>query len=291
MKNALTSDDLFAYIVMLGQVDHRPVVLVEGSEDSAIMDAHALDEHIQIMPGYGKQSVLGAAKLLFSAGVTRVICLVDSDLDHLFDAALSDPPNVVRSENHDFLADLLFACPELTQAIIRNFAQVEEADAYLAHESLTVEALLVGIAGMIGAMRATSIRHGLGISMARFPTPPLIDAFESGTLEAQILTISIGRSPADVSPALVADHLHAEIVDAGSLVSYSSGHDLLSALGSLVMTRWGGVGAPVIARAFRAAVACRCFSRTRFFGAVAAWGTGLGISTWDCLEPVMHERG
>ena len=186
MRSFLTGTDIFVEVQMQRQLDRRLVILTEGVEDCALLDAHLNDEVARSAPAYGKESALEAARLFSSNGVDYVIVLIDSDYDRITGLADAYPENIVSSEHADLVTDIFFACPPTFRQVLSSFTNREVRERNLSKQGLNASTYVATIAEAIGAVRFVSIREGLGLRMKAFPVEPLLGTFERGGIASRV---------------------------------------------------------------------------------------------------------
>lgn len=281
MRQYLDGDDVFAEIMMMFQVDRRITILVEGSEDAALIDPHINDLSCRSQIAYGKEAVLRAAQLAQAQGMQRVFAAVDRDFDRHEDL-VKFSSRISISEYHDLEVDILMNCPYCLKRLLYSHADRTKVIKYIGAQNTSVPQIAFAIAGHVGTLRLASVKQQLGLHLHNFPMAPLIEAFESGGLPAKIVRIAAARSRncslSDADLVLILEkHLEGSVFE-----SVSSGHDTINLLSAFIRERWGGVsGSDALGRAFRSSVDWECFSRLRIYVDFRNWGNDLGENVWE----------
>jgi hypothetical protein len=284
MMASLTGEDLYAYLRMMRQTDPRLVLLVEGAEDCVVLDPHLNDSHIQSVPGYGKLSVLRAAEILEAAGDSTVLCLVDSDLDEVVGRPMAPSNNLISTDHHDMVADLFFAIPEIFSRLVWTFGDRNKVKQFMTDFGLTPLQAVVKVTTPVGALRACSIQHGLGLNMSKYPMTEVIDMWNSDTFDAVVVSVGVTRSPhTSVTETQALQLLQTQVAAAPPTTMYCSGHDLISSSAAFISRLWGGsAGTRHLGQSFRAAVGCESIQSTGFFKKIRLWSLALGFEPWTC---------
>lgn len=281
MRSALTGVDIFNTVMMQRSLDKRLVVLVESPEDSGVIDPHLNTSKVQTFPGYGKESVLMAAHMFFTRQIAEVVAVVDADFDRYNGRQQQHPSNVVITEFYDLDADVIVHCPHALEAIVANFTDKTRRQSYLANHGVSMHDAVWGIATAVGEIRYCSIVRQCGLNLRGFPLHEVLKGYEQGSAQASVLTVAVARSPNAIMPT--ASEIATEIATISNIRHVASGHDLVSALATLIRKRWGGtVGDKLLASTLRSAVQCHCWKNTVVYRFVRDWARQFTVNAWTC---------
>lgn len=264
------------------QVDQRAIVLVEGQEDTALIDPHLNQEACRSEIAFGKQAVLRAAHLAELSGYSTVYAVVDRDFDSETDLQ-EYGGHISVSEYYDMQVDIFRHCPGILQRLLAAHADREKLRSHMHRLATRADDLLVQIAGRVGALRLLSVKKTLGILLKDFPMAPLIEAHENGELVEKISVIAIGRTKAVDKPtaADLQSMLEATIAE-HNLALLCAGHDLVNLLSALASGRWGGPsGSDAMGRAYRSTTDWECFAKLRVCADLRTWGEESGLVIWE----------
>ncbi|WP_082951188.1 DUF4435 domain-containing protein [Mycobacterium mantenii] len=281
MRQLLDGDTLYADLLMMRQVDHRIVILVEGEEDVAIVDPHLNTTTCRSEIGHGKRAVLRATELAKANGLDKVLAAVDRDFDDEKDIrAYSE--HISISDFYDLEVDILVRCNDLIQRVLASHADRDRLKSYLERKASSVITMIFEVAGHVGALRYASATQKLPLNLAKFPTGTLVQAYENGQLLEEIARIAAGKSKesgysdSDIVPLL------REAVGAVDFVAVACGHDVMGVLSAFIRVRWGGSsGADATGRACRSSVDWECFQRLRICQDFRSWGKEFGAAVWQ----------
>ena len=279
----LTGDDLFAYLLLLRDVDKRTVLLLEGPDDCAALDVHLDDAECQSLPGYGKKTVLGAIALVESQEMPRVVAILDSDLESP-EEEIPAQPSIIYTDYYDLDATIYFSGTAFHR-VVSNFADKEKTKAYLAQRNATsLLDLGARIAGAIGQMRQLSINSGRHIPLRELPLAKVlnVDSLEIDARRlAQVIHSKTHRLNLEEVENLIARALMP--IDIRLQQKRSSGHDLTAVLSYILRDRCGAkIGQATLSRALRASWSCAELARTRMYTAVANWSHVNNTKVWSC---------
>lgn len=113
MRGNLTPESLFSEVIMLlPHSSTTALVVLEGDNDISAL-APFVGKSVKLLPGNGKQNVLGAARLAAAdVRFNKTRFIVDRDYDFIASDELAYPPNVLVTRQHDLLMDILCVSKE-----------------------------------------------------------------------------------------------------------------------------------------------------------------------------------
>lgn len=280
MKEFIDGDTVFTVIKMMRQVDSRTVVLVEGVEDTAIIDPHLDATFCRSEIGYGKKNALEAAKLANDNGIGKVLTVVDRDFDCAAELK-QKAPHVSVSESYDLESDIFHRCSCVLRRVVSAHTNRDALNKHLQSVRLEMGELIVEIAGCVGVLRRISIRDALGLRLDKFPMHPLIDAHQASRLTEEVSALAVSRSnSASISTEELSSLLKSRMTEYDLRDSCCS-HDIVNLLSALISKKWGGPsGADALGRAYRSSVDWECFDQLPVCADLRAWGRELNAPVW-----------
>ncbi|MFC8665497.1 hypothetical protein [Streptomyces sp. NPDC057199] len=268
MQNNLTGDDLFSYIILLRSgPTAKKYLLCEGDSDCAVLDPHIEEDVCETIPGYGKNSVLDAIKIVSQQNMNDVAALLDRD----WQKDNSGLPDVaVTTDHYDIDATVFYAgdtCKRVVAAfcdrnIVRNF--LREGD-----WSSPVE-VATALAFPVGVLRKLNHEEGWGLRFSDTPFSEVALPSSGGVDLTKTVASALSRSKQprvteQEIPRIVSSAQRA-MEKAQDPHSFCCGHDLNSALAYLMFSKWSTrINRKTLERAMRAAFSCSEISSTTMF--------------------------
>jgi hypothetical protein len=284
MRERLTRDDLFSYILMLRPVCRKVILVVEGDTDYAALRAHIDHAEVNVIPGYGKDVISSAMKLVNEHDVPVVIALLDRDFGELM-SNYESQPNVFMTDRYDLDATIFFS-GDLCDRMAFALGEGEQIKALLADlDCPDLSHAVASLAGAIGVLRMISVREGLSLGMRDFPIGEVVrDDCRSVDLESLAdLALRRGPRPQPTRPSDLVKKMQMEFASSTDAYAYCSGHDLAKALAVILRKRGGAqVRWDFIERALRGAFNCSELRSTQMFSEMALWGQRQGRRIWNC---------
>ncbi|NII52149.1 hypothetical protein [Frigoribacterium endophyticum] len=231
MLNDLDGNDLFNTLMLERGHSTQACVVVEGETDFNLLADFLRNESLDIVVGYGKQSLLDASHSA-SVELPKIVFLVDADLDRLTGAIDGYSSNVVATDFYDLYMDAHAQDPEGLVRVARRFlekATISTADGI----DRAFEA-----AAAVGAARHVSKAATYDLNLHDFPVHLVMSASDGRTEISKVVDLALKRSK---PVGTTAEALSAEIserMSAPDCVFIVNSHDLLSAL-HFCCTRFG----------------------------------------------------
>ncbi|MFF3444012.1 hypothetical protein [Streptosporangium sp. NPDC002721] len=284
MRERLTADDLYAYVLMLKPVEKRAILIVEGDSDDAALAGHINDDEVNVIPGYGKGIIERVMSMVNDAGMREVGAVLDRDFGDIVTGD-SPPLNTFYSDMYDLDATI-FLSGSLCERVANNFSSVDAVRSItVSLGCVSIEQAVISLALPLGVLRLISVRDGLGLRLQDFPLGEVV-ADDCRMVDIEQLTVkAIQRSNDQVArgPKDLAADLMTELLDISDPKRMCSGHDLVRSLSVLLRKKSGVSMRPdTLERAFRAAFSCDLLCRTILYAEVGAWGRKMGREVWAC---------
>ena len=231
MREFLNADTLFNTIAMLRPERDGAFLVVEGSDDEYTLERH-VDSSVTIFSGLGgKSELVDAAVKVGQKDIALVYFVVDSDYDRLVDPPVMHAPQVVASDTHDLVMDLIFversAIHNTIRAHVRGNLQRRSA---FVPEKIVADAL--GLAFPVGLLRLLSVGNDWGLKLRDFPFGKLKS---SPPDPAEVVELALSKSPP------IAEGVDVPAALAGALDKYKDrdwsvvgDHDFFAALAKVL---------------------------------------------------------
>ncbi|MFD6156399.1 hypothetical protein ACFWF7_38630 [Nocardia sp. NPDC060256] len=279
MREALDGDTVFADMMMMRQVDSRIVLLVEGEEDTDVVDPHLNEDNCRSEIGHGKHAVLRAAELVTQNKVSGVLFAVDKDFDDPTKIRLTHR-HISVSEYYDLHSDILINCHESIKRL--TICHTKRDKFKIPPSSGSITTTIIEIAGPLGMLRYWSVKNQIGLNLAKFPSHLLVEASERNSLFDETVHIAYLRSTGlTVSETDMINALKQMASANSNLAPFCQSHDMIDIFSALIRQRWGGsVGKDYLANALRASVAFDCFQRLQIYKDLDEWGQEYGTAIW-----------
>jgi hypothetical protein len=268
---------------MLRNGGQESLLVVEGESDSLTLTPHINMSKARIVVGYGRESVEEAIRLSDQNQLERVVAIADSDVDrHIPRVKTFSSPNLIRTQNYDLEADILFA-ENFFEHLLYSQASRETIEAFLvANGTQTALDTLVKLAGSIGMTRVKSVENGYGLMLRELP----LGAFLlTNSTEFDFLALSAAIRSKSKHPkidnrrliSLLKRSFHLKSID----LTICCGHDLVCLLAG-ALTKWWGVNVKYgeIARMLRAALSRETFTSMRVYIDVKRWSDDNSCTIW-----------
>ena len=219
-------NSLYNEVVMLLESGRR-VILTEGDVDFDILKPHMHEDTSLVKGEGGRECVLRVADRIYDRGYLDALFLVDKDFEGVLKFPRTFSANVLPSECHDFVMDLIKACPMLLRLVLEQILNRERRSTKSkVRAEVTSEELIesaVDYALIMSAVRIYSLDNRRDWDL----TVPIFSTF--------------GRTIATVSQVvekiLQINGQSIDVVDIGSIVE-----DVEGALSSLSRNKFALVG-------------------------------------------------
>jgi hypothetical protein len=284
MRDLLTGDDLYAEILLLRD-ENKAVVVVEGPDDIDSLDAHISEDSCYLIPGYGKDSVEYAIRLVDQKGPTKVLAILDRDWVGILDVGL-ESANIVYTDLYDLDATIM-SLGNICKRVASSFCDNDRLKRHMSRTGASgIAEFAVRSSVAVGALRLIARERRLPLSVRDFPIGEIIDADGGDPDLRQLVTIAAAKAGRNVSIDVESTIglVDEKVREIGYQIRYCSGHDLAEALSAVMRKRWGSsVRAAVVIKALRSALSCHDLSTTRMFGEVQVWAASQRVEVWDCF--------
>lgn len=284
MRERLTADDLFSYILILRPVDKRTFLLLEGDSDYAALRAHIDESEVNVIPGYGKGIIVPAMSLVNSHAVPNVVTLLDQDFGALLPGSVVQP-NVFITDRYDLDATIFFSS-DLCDRMAFNFGDGDQIKSLISDLGCSdLARASANLALAVGVLRYISVRDGLRLNLRDFPIGEVVrDDCRSLDLEA-FASLALRRGPQSQPkrPNELVVEIRTEMAGVTDPYAYCSGHDLARAL-SVILRKRGGVSLKpdTVERALRGAFGCAEIRATRMYSELTIWAQQADRRMWVC---------
>lgn len=279
MKEALGPTALANLIRMIRSESPNPILVVEGEDDKFVVEPH-LDSQVRVLPGnIGKSSIILAAKEL---SVERLFFLLDRDLDDVILAEGTEfPKNVIRSNSHDLLMDLVSADSTYLERAVRALTRKANQQSEEQSSAQTLIDKSFDLAWCLVPVRIANQRRRFGIRLRDFPYGALSSV--SPTWEEVARTAAFKRSR-EVSLPILLEAIESERTAALKLGRQLVGdHDFFGAVSRVLRES----GADKITRehvetAFLSTVDCTLVAKAKWSAELGSLMQEQGIQAFDC---------
>lgn len=288
MRERLTADDLFSYILILRPVDKRIFFLLEGDSDYAALRAHIDESEVNVIPGYGKGIIEPAMSLVNSHAVPNVVALLDQDFGALLPGSVAQS-NIFITDHYDLDATIFFSS-DLCDRMAFNFGDGDQIKSLISDLGcVDLARASANLALAIGVLRYISVRDGLRLNLRDFPIGEVVrDDCRSLDMEALAsLALKKGPQPPSKRTQELVIEIRGEMARVTNPYSYCSGHDLARAL-SVILRKRGGVSLKpdTVERALRGAFGCAEIRATRVYSELTTWAQQADRRMWVCNSRV-----
>ncbi|MFJ6861370.1 hypothetical protein [Streptomyces werraensis] len=284
MLDLLTADDVLSHVMMLADTNDLLYLLVEGDTDCSVIDPHLDMTLCDTLPGGGKTVVLGAIRMAREEGFNRLAAVIDLDwVDLLYPK--DEEEGVFYTDYYDIDATVFFQEQNVLR-VAGSFANRSQLRSHIANcPHSTLHELVTHIAFPVGALRFTSEKHRLQLNLRDFPISVTLNDSGTGIDFDRLLDVSLRRSGKELESKEEVVRLYRQERAAMSEIErYCSGHDLLSALATILHRKCGSkASSDAIARAVRGAFSCSDVKESSLFSAIKKWGESHGRELLTCL--------
>jgi len=281
MKNVLTSNTLFATVMMTRQASTALIIVPEGKDDHFLLDGHVNRQDVLLIRATGgKEHVLGAAEIAEKRFILGVRFVVDADYDRYWRPTYRYPSNVISSVGHDAFSDILNGSPHLVAHVIRAQASIgREMPPSFDPSAIWSDAKT--LAGNLAAIRIANDVHSYELSLAEFPLGALSSKnaplSEMASLavkrsQSQLVSMTALSAAAEKVKQLIAQHLDLAVGD----------HDLVAALSRVLRDQGINVGRSELWKSLLIAIACSHLLATSWFQSLEQWGVANHRQCFDC---------
>ncbi len=290
MRDRLTADDLFSYILILRPTERRILFIIEGDTDHAALRTHIDESEVNVIPGYGKGVIQPAMSLVNTHSVPNVIALLDRDFEDLLPGSTGGP-NVFFTDRYDLDATIFFS-GSLCDRLAFNFGDGDQIKSLISDLGCSdLARASANLALPVGVLRFISVRDSLRLNLRDFPIGEIVrDDCRSVDLEA-FASLAIRRTsePQRKLPRELVAEMRTEIAGISNPYTFCSGHDLARAL-SVILRKRGGVSLrpDTVERALRGAFGCTEIRATRMYSELAMWAQQQNKRMWACDSHLRH---
>ncbi|WP_159042471.1 hypothetical protein [Streptomyces sp. IGB124] len=284
MFDLLTSDELYAEMVMRRTNDDRTFLVVEGVADLAVFDRFVDRNRCQILAAHGKSRAFDAIKKASENSFLGALAILDRDWVGLLP---HEAPFDRISYTDDYDLDAcVFYSESVCESVASAFADLSVYEiGKNGCREIDIHNRCQDLAFPIGLLRFISARDSLALSLRDFPIAAAIDRSTLRIDVPKMIKIALGKS--DGSCPLTEDEiLQIYLTEADKVQHprrYCSGHDLAKAFAYLLKVEWGAasnVGADIVERSSRAAMSYELIKRLETHGNVERMAAALGVRVW-----------
>ncbi len=285
MQGNLTGDDLYALLILMKNSDSRAFLILEGESDVSALKGHINFDECQPIPGYGKQAVLKAMRIVEQQGMQYVAAIVDRDWAGFLEE-FSEIRGVFYTDGFD-LDSTIMAMKPVRDRVISNFSNAQRLSSYLERTNISdVMDVVVASAIVVSAVRYLCETERIIGSAKEFPIDVVMN-LDGGDVDV-LRTLDLAmRKAGQTAPRaeLALEDLAAVLDDLPAKVECCNGHDLARGLAQLMHKRLGSsaLGGDLVERAMRSALGCHELQNARFFVDLLNWGLAGNRNIWTCL--------
>jgi hypothetical protein len=281
VRSALTGDDLFASLMMMHSLDGRSVIVVESSEDCAVLDAHLDQFEASTLPGYGKRTVFRTVELIDEHQVDWAVGVVDRDFDSLF-GHMPESDNLVYTDAYDLLAEMLRYFPGVAERAIVAHSEREKRLAYTGSPIADIRSLTTSI----GALRFCSVLFNWQLRLNDFPIQESwVQNSSSDETRRSVVEFAVLRTASFTRVSVDAADLAVQIASLGfAFNTIANSHDFSGVAAAFLRRRLGGtIGRDNLEDSLRASLDCASFQSLPTIERLSAWSRQRGLSElWTC---------
>ncbi|MFJ2752387.1 hypothetical protein [Streptomyces sp. NPDC087297] len=281
MRESLTGDDLYSYVILLQSENSRKkYLLCEGESDCAVLDPHLMEDMCETIPGYGNNSVVEAIRIVTAQRTKGVAALIDRDWSK---DGQQVSPLAAQTDHYDIDATIFYS-GNVCQRVVSTHCNRDAVKKFLSSggwdspiEPATALALPIGVLRKLNQEQGWGIRCGdTPFDDVAFPDASGID-IEKAVLSA----ISRSKKPrvSQADAGRIASEVAEEMLRVADPATHCCGHDLNSALSFLMRRKWGGerINKRSVEKAMRAAFSCVELTSTKFHAGLS--------SAYACSRP------
>lgn len=280
MKEALTATTLFGTVVMARQGSNALLLVTEGRDDHFALSQHIDDRHLVLIAGTGgKENVLHAAALTEERDVQGVRFLVDADYDLFVGGPRNYPANVILSDYHDVMIDLVIGSPVLLNRVIDSHSRAARS-AGSTFSTDGARGAAFELASSIAPIRIINERESLQLNLRDFPFGSLNNLRPT---PLELATIAIGRSPSQMAPNNLAGKVDVETSHRGVTNDRLCGdHDFFRALARVLKEHRVMATPEALFNSFLAGMLCEHLAACGWHRDIVSWATQAGVSAFRC---------
>ncbi len=197
MKQSLNKHTLFNTLAMASMESTGLILVVEGHDDHFILKSHIAAD-VLLIESNGRPSALGAARLAQARGLRKTSFLVDAELDHFTTPAADYPENVVCTDHHDVVMDLILAFTPAIDRVIDAHCRSAVRSGRAQQAAAEIRRRAMSLAARVALLRIANELGHLCLNLADFPFGRL-QSVEPSSIE--IARLAIGRSSVTMSEA------------------------------------------------------------------------------------------
>lgn len=290
MLEYLNSDTLFNTIAMLRPERESVILVTEGCDDSYAINRH-VDDSVTVLSGLGgKNDLVEASLRIDHESIRLTYFLVDSDYDRFTNTKPNYGRQVISSDGHDFVMDLVLVDRSVIFRVIESHARGRMSVIASLKDTSELVTNSIELASFVGLLRLISADHGLQLNLRDFPFGRLKSLPASAS---EIVELALDRSrPIEWA----ADRLTELLENAtreyrSNTLELVGDHDFFSAVARVMKDAdYGKVSASVLASSFLAATHCSSLARTHWFRELARRSesdSGSSCFTCPCEEGVV----
>ncbi len=279
MRGAITPTTIFGTVAMARQGSSSLILVVEGDDDHFMIKEHINDGDVILIGGSGRPKVLEAAVKAEQRGVRGVRFLVDADYDRFTQPASRYPSNVVASQHHDAMIDVVLTNPAVLDRVIASYGRsVERRGGTL--DVASIRDAAISLAAALAPLRIVNERMGYNLNLRDFPFGRLASIVPTA---ADLSTLVIERSDTTLTAAQLEAEIEGHRSHAGTDVAVLAGdHDLFRALARVLVDHGVNVRADFLWSGFMSAVDCGVLAVVPWYQELLDWGVANSRATFNC---------
>jgi hypothetical protein len=233
VRDALNEHTLFAMLAMIRAESASHIYVLEGDDDAFALKPHASGE-VRLIPGNGRPITLRTAELAHTRGLSAVTFLVDADYDRFVQPDPYYPRNVITSEHHDVIMDLIFGCLSAIDRVIDAHCRAARRSGQCVEDAANLRDAALVLASRIALLRILNEKERLTLNLSDFPFGSL-SSTEASFLE--IAEVAVGRSAVSYDPDNLAQKLAGLELTTGPCLALPGDHDFFGALGAVLRSQ------------------------------------------------------
>lgn len=287
MREYLSAETLFNTVAMVIKESSALLLVAEGDDDHFVLKRH-VSEDLSVIAGIGgREHVLRAAAIARRRNLRGVKFLVDRDIDD-YCGKDSAADNVVVSDRHDIMTDLLFSSGMTHRVVeihIRAVSRQSKPGTVLLPTTEEIVDSAIELATLVAATRIASARDALSLDFARFSFGALSEnQFTLGAVTDILLERNQREDVATAFSEASASALEELKLSRESVVG---DHDLFRALARVLKVHGVHVADRSLFNSFLAGVNCAVLLTTNWLTEIESWCNSNSRRGFTCyLSPV-----
>jgi hypothetical protein len=274
MDELIDGWDIAAQIRMERQIHKGSFLLVEGHNDDRTLSNFIDETNCSMVISFGKENAMEALRLLEEDGFEGVVCVVDSDFDHI-DGVNHDFDSLILTEHHDM--DMTLFMSDAFVRVLYDAGIKVKSDRVNASPA-EIRKLILGAAGPLASLRWLSYKREWRLNFKDIDFIFISRTKLECDISAMIDIVSANSS--DKSGELSPENLKRvfRLATGYDLSVLCNGHDVMTIFGIGLTDLLGNLRIPdawgsKIATSMRAQFDRPTFERTDIYRKLRAWET------------------